>query len=58
MRPLNFRLLVLFVPVFALNGLNAQNSDKPAYLNTTLPAEQRAADLVHRMTLEEKVTNS
>ena len=31
-------------------------SDKPAYLNSDLPAEQRAADLVHRMTLEEKAT--
>ena len=57
MRPVNFRLLVLlFVPVFALGGLNAQNSDKPAYLNTSLPAGQRAADLVHRMTVEEKVS--
>ncbi len=27
----------------------------PAYLNPDLPAEQRAADLVSRMTLEEKV---
>ncbi len=32
----------------------AQNSAKPDYLNPNLPAEQRAADLVHRMTLEEK----
>src|SRR5678815_2415057 len=57
MRPVNFRLLVLlFVPVFALDGLNAQNSEKPAYLNTSLPAGQRAADLVHRMTVEEKVS--
>ncbi|MBV9888660.1 MAG: glycoside hydrolase family 3 C-terminal domain-containing protein [Acidobacteria bacterium] len=31
-------------------------SEKPAYLNPDLPAEQRAADLVRRMTLEEKVT--
>ena len=31
-------------------------TEKPAYLNTDLPAEQRAADLVHRMTLEEKAT--
>ena len=30
--------------------------EKPAYLNTSLPAEQRAADLVHRMTVEEKVS--
>ena len=44
------------MPVFVLNGLNAQNSEKPAYLNTSLPAEQRAADLVHRMTVEEKVS--
>ena len=33
-----------------------QDASKPAYLNTELPAEQRAADLVHRMTLEEKTT--
>ena len=29
---------------------------KPAYLDTSLPPEQRAADLVSRMTLEEKAT--
>src|SRR5437764_731676 len=43
----------------AFSGLGtvyAQNSDQPAYLNTALAAEQRAADLVHRMTTEEKVT--
>src|SRR5260370_23343179 len=34
----------------------AQDAQKPAYLDTSLPAEQRAADLVHRMTLEEKGT--
>ncbi len=34
----------------------AQNAGKPAYLNPSLPAEQRAADLVHRMTLNEKAT--
>jgi len=33
-----------------------QNSQKPAYLDTSLPPEQRAADLVHRMTLEEKAS--
>ena len=48
---------------FAPNHAQAQSaqagtnsSEKPAYLNTDLPAEQRAADLVHRMTLEEKAT--
>jgi beta-glucosidase len=34
----------------------ASDTQKPAYLNPDLPAEQRAADLVHRMTLEEKAT--
>jgi len=34
----------------------AQDAQKPAYLDPSLPAEQRAADLVHRMTLEEKAT--
>jgi beta-glucosidase len=34
----------------------AQNAPKPAYLDPGLPAEQRAADLVHRLTLEEKAT--
>ena len=34
----------------------AQDAQKPAYLDPSLPAEQRAADLVQRMTLEEKGT--
>jgi len=34
----------------------AQDAPKPAYLDTTLAPEQRAADLVHRMTLDEKAT--
>ena len=33
-----------------------QSAEKPAYLNTELSAEQRAVDLVHRMTLEEKAS--
>ena len=33
-----------------------QSAQKPACLNTSLPAEQRAVDLVHRMTLEEKAS--
>ncbi|HET7104062.1 MAG TPA: glycoside hydrolase family 3 C-terminal domain-containing protein [Terracidiphilus sp.] len=35
---------------------SGQDAGKPAYLNTKLPAEQRAMDLVHRMTLEEKAS--
>src|SRR5215469_5411380 len=38
-----------------LSGLAAQD-EKPAYLDTSLTPEQRAADLVKRMTLEEKAT--
>jgi len=34
----------------------AQNAPKPAYLDTSLSAEQRAADLVQKMTLAEKAT--
>ena len=34
----------------------AQDDQKPAYLDTNLAPEQRAADLVKRMTLEEKAT--
>jgi beta-glucosidase len=38
------------------NRLVAQDTATPPYLNTALSAEQRATDLVHRMTLEEKAT--
>jgi beta-glucosidase len=34
----------------------AQEAQTPAYLNTRLTADERAADLVQRMTLEEKAT--
>ncbi len=34
----------------------AQETQKAAYLDPSLPAEQRAADLVHRMKLEEKAS--
>jgi beta-glucosidase len=37
-------------------SMGAPGAEKPAYLNPNLPAEQRAADLVHRMTLEEKAS--
>ena len=35
---------------------SAQVTQAPAYLDPSLPVEQRAADLVQRMTLEEKAT--
>ena len=37
-------------------GSGRRSAEKPAYLNPNLPAEQRAADLVQRMTLEEKAS--
>ena len=36
--------------------LHAQSTPLPGYLNTTSSAQQRARDLVRRMTVEEKVT--
>jgi beta-glucosidase len=44
-------------PLLALLGFSlfGQSTDNPAYLNPDLPAEQRAKDLVARMTLEERI---
>src|SRR5580700_6794050 len=44
------------VGLSAMGALWAQDDGKPAYLDANLPAEQRAADLVKRMTLEEKAS--
>ncbi len=41
---------------FAAAFTNAQEPVKAPYLNTSLPAEERAIDLVHRMTLQEKAS--
>jgi beta-glucosidase len=56
MRPSKIQLLVVVLAVFSVNGLYAQNSQQPSYLDTSLSPQQRAADLVHRMTIEEKVS--
>ena len=37
-------------------GAHAADAPPPAYLDTSLPPQVRAADLVHRMTLQEKVS--
>ena len=55
MRPANFGVLIATV-AFLASSLSAQNARPPAYLNTALPPQQRAEDLVHRMTVEEKVS--
>jgi beta-glucosidase len=52
----NFGLRIVAIALACCGVAGAQNAPKPAYLNPNLPAEQRAADLVGRMTLEEKGT--
>ena len=56
MKTPNSRLLISIVVVLAVSGLYAQNAAQPAYLNPSLSPQQRAADLVRRMTVEEKVS--
>ncbi len=54
MQLLKSRILTLLVVMFTYRS---QAQPPPAaYLDTALPAQQRAQDLVHRMTVEEKVT--
>lgn len=50
------RILLAIATLSTVGALHAQNGHKPAYLNPDLPAQQRAEDLVRRMTVEEKVT--
>ena len=52
------RLLTALVFAISLlpGGASAHDAAAPGYLNTALSPEERAADLVHRMTLEEKAS--
>jgi beta-glucosidase len=56
MRTPKFTILSAIAGFLMASCLRAQNAEQPAYLNPSLPAEQRATDLVHRMTVEEKAT--
>lgn len=56
MQLLSLRIFVAVAALLAARCLFAQNPDQPAYMNTALPPQQRAADLVRRMTPEEKIT--
>jgi len=56
MQKASSRVFVVTIAFLGAGLLWSQSSEQPAYLNTSLTAEQRAADLVHRMTVEEKVT--
>jgi beta-glucosidase len=47
--------LLLFILVGFVASVGRSQEAKPAYRNPSLPPAQRAADLVKRMTLEEKV---
>ena len=50
------RMSVAIAAWLAAGCLFAQNPERPAYMNPALSPQQRAEDLVHRMTVEEKVT--
>src|ERR1035441_5372864 len=56
MKNFGLRMIAAALACGAVCTAGAQDAPKPAYLDTTLPAEQRAADLVQRMTLDEKAT--
>jgi beta-glucosidase len=56
MRTMVVKIVVAAVLLPSARQAFAQDSSSPAYLNSSLPAEQRAQDLVKRMTVEEKVT--
>jgi len=49
------RMLLVFSVVIVLVSASFPQDSKPAYRDPSLPVEQRAADLLKRMTLEEKV---
>jgi beta-glucosidase len=55
-RKTKIQILIAATVFLCANGLRSQSSESLAYKNIALPAEQRAADLVHRMTVEEKVS--
>jgi beta-glucosidase len=50
-----FPVLITCIALIA-SAATAQDVANLPYMNTSLPPEQRAADLVHRMTLEEKAS--
>ncbi|HSS95588.1 MAG TPA: glycoside hydrolase family 3 N-terminal domain-containing protein, partial [Terriglobales bacterium] len=56
MKKFRFHILTAFSVWFVISTMFAQTAGQPDYLNTNLPAVKRAADLVHRMTVEEKVS--
>lgn len=53
---MNKRMLWVATALLGCAMASAQDNAKLPYMDTNLTPEQRAADLVHRMTLEEKAT--
>lgn len=49
-------LTTLFISMLFVTVVFSQQSETPAYKNTNLPVEERVADLVSRMTIEEKIS--
>ena len=56
MRTTQLRMLSIVMVVLVTGRMWGQSTDQPAYLNPALSAQDRATDLVHRMTLEEKAS--
>src|ERR1700743_2795479 len=55
MRLLKFPATLLWLPgILVAAAAHAHNNDNPAYRSAALPVEERVADLMSRMTLEEK----
>jgi beta-glucosidase len=52
----NLPVLIVIAGLFTAVGLAAKKAGDPDYLNTNLSPQKRAHDLVHRMTVEEKVS--
>ncbi|HSX84589.1 MAG TPA: hypothetical protein VLE50_04245, partial [Cellvibrio sp.] len=48
-------LSFIALPFFVIHSSHAESKNPPVYQNTSRSFEERAADLVSRMTLEEKV---
>ncbi len=49
-------ILLACIGSMAIAGASAQDAAEPTYLDPSLPPQERAADLVQRMTLEEKAS--
>jgi len=50
------KLLLISFLLLSINTLKAQKEEVAAYLNSSLPIDQRVDDLIGRMTLEEKAS--